>query len=168
MTKALQKIELLLIGMLMFLSACKKADEFPVVPVISFNSLTTQKDAGGYDVSAKVVISFTDGDGDIGYYPSGNGSPYDDANSPYYYNFIVKMFEKTNGNWVLNPDTLSGRMPYITPDGSNKALKGDIAMDLFLPPHKTKDTLHYDIFIYDRALHQSNTITTPDIVVTTH
>ncbi len=146
---------------------CKKADEFPVEPVITFKSLSTTKNANGFDTKAHVTISFTDGDGDIGYFPSGNGSPFDDTTSQYYYNFIVKFFQKNNGVWVFDSTNLSGRMPFLTPSGSNKALKGDITMDLFLPFPEANDTVKYNIFIYDRALHQSNTIESTELIINT-
>ncbi len=166
------KITILIVAVLIALTACKKADEYPILPAITFKSLTTQRDAGGFDTKGVVTISFTDGDGDLGYFSSGNGSPYDDTLSQYYYNFIVKFFEKKSGVWTPNAvnltGRLNGRMPYLTPEGTNKALKGDIAMDLFLPTPMTADTVRYDIFIYDRGLHQSNTITTSELIINTH
>jgi len=154
--------------MVVVAAGCKKADEYPIVPVIGFKSLYTDRDAGGYDVKAHVVITFTDGDGDIGYYSSGNGAPYDDTTSQYYSNFHIKLFEKRNSTWIQNAVKFQGRMPYLTPEGSNKALKGEIAMELPLPLSVLNDTIRYDIFIFDRALHQSNTITTAEIIIKTH
>ena len=54
------------ISALVLSTGCKKANEYPIEPLISFKSLTTEKDAQGYDAHATLVISFTDGDGDIG------------------------------------------------------------------------------------------------------
>lgn len=168
-----KKISLLIAAIVLIIYSCKKAEQFSPIPAISFKSLILQKNSNGFDVNAHVTISFTDGDGDIGYRQLGeNGSPYDDPNSPYYYNFIVQMYLLHSGNWsaVGNDTLLSGRMPYLTPEGSNKALKGDIEMDVVLPVDTIGtpfliDTLRYDIFIYDRALHKSNTITTPQFIV---
>ena len=50
-------------------SQCKKADEYPIEPVITFKSLTTVKDANGYDTDGILEIEFTDGDGDLGLNP---------------------------------------------------------------------------------------------------
>jgi hypothetical protein len=161
-------IKLLAAFLVIVAAGCKKPELYPSIPEIKFKSVTTTKDASGFDTQGRLVISFTDGDGDIGYHSEGNGSPYDDPTSIYYNNFIVKQFSKVIGVWTVDTIDHSGRIPWLTPDGSNKALKGDIALDIFLPKHKIKDTLHYEVFIYDRALNQSNTVTTSDIIVTTH
>src|SRR5436190_23718041 len=49
-------------------AGCKRADEYPIEPVIDFKSLSTIKDANGHDeeFGGILEISFTDGDGDIG------------------------------------------------------------------------------------------------------
>ena len=149
----------LLIFATLLVFACKKPDEYPVIP------------NQGFDQLFYVTISFTDGDGDIGYKSreSGENDPiFDDPTSQYYNNFIVKMFIKQNGVWNTIDTPVSSRIPYLTPDGKNKALKGDILRELNLPFPLLNDTMKYDIFIYDRALHQSNTITTPEFIFNTH
>ena len=92
---------------------------------------------------------------------------FDDPSSPYYNNYIVKTWLRRDGEWILDTTNVDARLPYMTPEGAIKALKGDIQRELTLPPALTLDTLKYDIFIWDRALHQSNTVTTPEIVVST-
>ncbi len=150
--------------------SCKKPEEYPIIPAIQYKSAYTTKDQQGFDEYLYVTISFTDGDGDIGYKSkeSGENDPiFDDPTSPYYNNFIVKMFIKQNGVWNSLDTPVSSRIPYLTPDGKNKALKGDILRELNLPLALVNDTMKYDIFIYDRALHQSNTITTPEYIFNT-
>ena len=78
------------------------------------------------------------------------------------------MFIKQNGVWNTIDTPVSSRIPYLTPDGKNKALKGEILRELNLPFPLVNDTMKYDIFIYDRGLHQSNTITTPEFIFNTH
>ncbi|MBK6443953.1 MAG: hypothetical protein IPG90_09620 [Bacteroidetes bacterium] len=161
----------LLIFATLLVFACKKPDEYPVIPAIEYKSAYTTKDNQGFDQLFYVTISFTDGDGDIGYKSreSGENDPiFDDPTSQYYNNFIVKMFIKQNGVWNTIDTPVSSRIPYLTPDGKNKALKGDILRELNLPFPLLNDTMKYDIFIYDRALHQSNTITTPEFIFNTH
>src|SRR5690348_12856018 len=131
----LLKICLSVLFALAVVQSCKKPNEYPDEPVIEFKSIDVLQDSNGYDVTSHLVISFTDGDGDIGYLSTGNGSPFDDTSSVYYHNFIVRMDTLHNGVWgtVVDDDTLfSGRIPYLTPDGNIKALKGDIATDIFL------------------------------------
>ena len=74
------KISFIVICFALVLSSCLKPQEFPLEPIIEFNSFSVMRD------SAVLTISFTDGDGDIGYlacgsdqnisYPEGNGDKY--------------------------------------------------------------------------------------------
>ena len=155
------------------LFSCKKQVEYPIIPAIDFKRIEGVKDANGRDQSIKVTIGFTDGDGDIGYYSVESGKndhqfdfPADNTN-PYYNNFKVKTFRKVNGIWTVDPVDISARIPYLTPEGSNKALKGEIERDLPVRPGLVRDTFYYEIFIWDRGLHASNTVTTSQIILTT-
>ena len=150
-------------------NGCKKPDEFPLVPFIEFKSIYTTKD-DTIDLKAFVTISFTDGDGDIGYHSRESGlndAIFDDPSSQYYNNFIVKTFILQNGIWNTIDTPVSARIPYLTPEGPNKALRGEISREFALPIALVQDTLRYDIFIYDRSLNQSNTITTSPIILNT-
>jgi len=159
---------IILLGGVVF-SSCKKPTEYPDQPIISFKSLYTERDAAGLDTKMFVLLDFTDGDGDIGYNDVGlNDAIFDDPNSRYYNNFQVKTYHYDNGILINDTVDLSARMLNVTPDVKNKALKGTILRELPLPPGLANDTFHFEIFIYDRALHMSNTITTPDIVLKTH
>ena len=155
------------------LNACKKPLEYPIIPAIDFKRIEAVKNANGKDQSVKVTIGFTDGDGDIGYHTpeSGLNDPMFDfpANSsnPYYTNFKVKTYHLINNVWTVDTVDISARIPYITPEGSNKALKGEIERDLPLNVGLVKDTFYYEIFIYDRGLHKSNVVKTSNIVITT-
>ncbi|MFN8166903.1 MAG: hypothetical protein U0X76_12275 [Bacteroidia bacterium] len=160
-------IAVLLTGLV--ISSCKKPDEYPVVPSIDYKSMIVLHDANGYDGSIDVTIGLTDGDGDIGYYPreSGLNDPiFDDPSSEYYTNFKVETYHKIMGVWTLDTVDISARIPYLTPEGSNKALKCEVRRNLPIRPSLNLDTFYYKIFIYDRGLHQSNTITTPEVVLT--
>ena len=151
-------------------NGCKKPDEFPLVPFIEFKSIYSEKDAQGFDQNVYVTISFTDGDGDIGYHSRESGlndAIFDDPSSQYYNNFIVKTFILQNGIWNTIDTPVSARIPYLTPEGPNKALRGEISREFALPIALVQDTLRYDIFIYDRSLNQSNTITTSPIILNT-
>ena len=117
-----------------------------------------------------VLVSFTDGDGDIGYHSRESGlndAIFDDPASQYYNNFIVKTFILQNGIWNSIDTPVSARIPFLTPEGPNKALRGEISREFALPIALVQDTLRYDIFIYDRSLNQSNTITTSPIILNT-
>lgn len=154
-------------------NACKKPLEYPIIPAIDFKRIESVKDANGKDQALLVTIGFTDGDGDIGYFSpeSGLNDPiFDfpaDATNPYYTNFKVKTFHLINNVWTIDTVDLSARIPYLTPTGSNKALKGEIQRELPLNIGLVNDTFYYEIFIYDRGLHASNTVKTTNVVLNT-
>ena len=154
------------------ISSCRKPDEFPVDPVITYKSISSTRDAQGFDEKLTVLLDFTDGDGDVGYKSTlgENGPPYDDPNSQYYNNYHAKLFQFKDTAWVEYPTVLplGGRLPYLTPEGKIKTLKGEIACDFDVPPAAAMDTFRMEIFIYDRALHQSNTVTSSVFVLKTH
>ena len=152
-------------------NACKKPDEFPLVPAIEFKTIYTTRDAQGFDLNVHVTVSFTDGDGDIGYHSreSGLNDPiFDDPSSPYFNNFIVKTLILQNGIWNSIDTPVSARLPFLTPEGPNKGLRGEIDRELALPIGLVQDTLRYEIFIYDRSLNKSNTVNTSAIILSTH
>ena len=57
------------------------------------------------------------------------------------------------------------RIPDLTPDDRNKAIKGIIVDTIPLNPNPVYDTIQFSMFIYDRALHKSNVVFTPEIIV---
>lgn len=151
------------------LFACKKNEEYPIEPVISLKSFFTLQDQSGFDTLAVIELNFTDGDGDLGLRASDVNPPFD-TGSIYYRNFQIELYKRVAGAWQLDPNSvyMGGRIPYLTPTGSNKALKGEIRMDSFLPFGLTGDTCFMNVFIYDRALHKSNVVKTPELLLTTH
>jgi hypothetical protein len=141
----------------LFVIGCKKSDQYSDIPAITFKSLTVQQSTAGFDSTSHLIISFTDGDGDIG------SIQYEGVPN----NIIIAQFSKLNGSWVNDSTDWSGHLPYLTPTGNNKALTGEIATDISLPWPKTNDTIRYSVSIIDRALHQSNSIITSEIVINT-
>lgn len=151
---------MLLMGVL--LSACLKTEAFPKEPHIDFKSYTQSPD------HAELTITFTDGDGDIGLDQGDTLPPYNPG-SLWYHNFFVDYYRMQNGQWLLQQFTLPlyYRIPVITPTGQNKALQGDIAVQISpqVLPQVPGDTVRFGVRIADRALHESNTVFTDAIVV---
>lgn len=143
-------------------SACLKTEEFPKEPHLTFKSYEQ-----GID-SARLTISFTDGDGDIGLAPGDTLSPFNPG-SHWYHNFFVDYYKLHNGQWELQVFTLPlyYRIPVITPTGQNKTLEGDIAVEIspLVLPQIPGDTVRFGVHIADRALNESNTVYTEAIVV---
>ncbi len=149
------------------LSACLKPNTYPIEPVIEFKSFEFKGDSG------VVKFSFTDGDGDIGLNDSDNESPFD-TGSVYYNNIFIRYYEKVNGAWVQgtnpfgDPIEFKYRIQRITPTGNNKALKGEIIVNIvpiaYNPFSLNNDSIKYDIKLVDRAIHLSNIAETGEIL----
>jgi hypothetical protein len=161
-----------LIILFIFSFGCTKENKYPIEPHIDLISFDKITDSLGIDQQGVIGLSFTDGDGDI-------GLTNDQNTGNFKYNLFIKYFEKKNGKFqeiILTtpnaitgkPDTLlfNGRIPYVTPQGRIKSIKGEIYDTLYINnPASTYDTIKYEIFIEDRALHKSNIVTTPDIII---
>jgi hypothetical protein len=159
-------VSITVIVCLLFFSSCMKKEVYPEIPEIAFQSFVTVFDTGKVAKKGYLTISFKDGDGDIGLRPEEKQPPYDTGGN-YYYNFVIDYWEKQNGTFVkldlLIP--FSARIPYLTPNSENKAIKGFIVDTLSLNPMPAHDTIKFKFFIYDRALHKSNVDSTPPIII---
>ena len=162
--KIYTKISLfLLISLLAGLSSCIEDEQYPLVPRIEYSGFSTIRDVAGKDSIGKITISYTDGDGNLGYLNDA------DTIGPHKYNFYLNFLEQVNGKLqpVQMPDpniTFNARFPYLAPEGRNKNIKGDITMqlDLYLARQALlSDTIAFQIYIMDQALNKSNVIDTP-------
>jgi len=143
-----------------------KKQNFPDTPVIGYLGFEMVFDTGLYAKTGILTISYQDGNGDIGLSTGDTFSPYQPG-GPYYYNYVITYFEKQNGtfNQVNLTFPLSSRIPVLTPNDPNKPISGFIVDTLPLPIAPVHDTIRFEAFIYDRALHKSNVISTPDIIL---
>jgi len=157
-----------------FYSCKKESTPAPAPPVIVFGDFTTSDKDNGI-----ITINFTDADGDMGLNQSDTSGNF--AKGTYgYYDFYMRYYcwSKTLGKFVQfyspiphqNPSPADSgistyRIPFITNNTKSKSLDGQIIVNLSeYKPGYIKDSLNifrYDIWIYDRALHKSNVITTP-------
>ena len=145
------------------IASCVSAPDYPVEPVIEFMGMSknTMVQSTNNTDSVFVFISFTDGDGDLGYGVSDT---------------------MTN---VFVIDSRSGfiqdrfKTPEIPPEGANNGISGTLRLLLYTtccifpggipacatPPQFPTNTFHYQIFIKDRAGNESNIINTSDIIL---
>ena len=170
--RVILKLAISLFLLLFFFYACVKKEVYPIEPHIDLISFTKLTDTTGIDQLGVIGLSYTDGDGDLGLTPDQNSGNY-------LYNIFIKYFEKKKGHFeevILTtpnpqtgkPDTLwfNGRIPYLTPIGKTKGISGEINDTLFINNYSSPyDTIKYQIYIQDRALHKSNVVETPEIVV---
>lgn len=157
----------LVVPVIIVLSSCIKQESYPVIPEIGFSGFAGIFDTSQYPVYGIITITFQDGDGNIGLSPRDTMYPYQ-KNGPYYYNYVIKYFEKRDTGWaelVLDPP-LSSRIPVLNPDYPGKAIKGVIVDTIPMNPAPQYDTIRFELYIYDRTLNKSNTITTPQFVLT--
>ncbi len=173
----------LLALVLVFVFSCKKDTTTPnVPPVISYGSFT-MTDAN----NAILTFNFSDADGDIGLQPSDTSGPYATGTVGYNDFYMHFYYKNSAGNWVQNyfpypkqplhspidSSIVADRIPYIDNTSKVKALSGEIIIPMFeykpVPQYPGgvagPDTLNhfkYEFWIYDRAGHKSNVITTPE------
>ncbi len=158
---------LLLFPVAIFMTSCIKQESYPIVPEIGYEWMQLGFDSTSpYAKIGILAISFQDGDGDIGLSERDTLSPYQ-VGGPYYYNYVIRYFEKRDTGFtevILDPP-LSTRIPLLNPNYPDKPIKGTIIDTISLDPAPKYDTVRLELFIYDRALHKSNVITTPDIIL---
>jgi hypothetical protein len=142
----------LFISLALIISSCQKKEQFSEIPHIEY------KDFVQFTDSAQLTLTFTDGDGDLG---------LPDADSTH--NCFVKYFEKQNGKFVeinFSPP-FKFKIPMLTQAGKTKSLQGEIRLSIspfnydFLSDF---DTIRYEIYVIDRANHESNHVTTPEFI----
>lgn len=161
-----------LLSILFFGQSCVKPEnEFPIEPRIAYKSYSLSvNDSGQYLL--KLAMDFSDGDGDLGFSDEDTSTNPEDTTSSY--NLFAEYYEKINGEFtqitVNYPfffgDTIhyNGRLPILSPRNKTKAIKGEIVYDIdmgFGPSHS--NTIKFRIHVYDRAMHKSNEIETPEI-----
>lgn len=152
--------------------SCRKPEDYPINPVISFERLfimdSIVDELGGkyYYPHAVLEYTFTDGDGDIGLSESDTNGIHD-PDSMYYFNLFLTMYEKNNGVFdtvEFDEFPLSYRIPYIERKTSRDVLKGNIIVDI-VTNILFYDTIKFDFYMVDRALHSSNKETTSELVI---
>ena len=168
---AISKIQyFLFIGLAVILYSCQKEDKYPVIPTLEYVNFLKISDGLGIDNYGKLILSFKDGDGDIGL-ESGDTFPPFDKSSEYYYNFFIKYFEMQKGvlKEIVLPISFNSRIPLVTPTGRNKSISGEIELEMvFNNPFSNYDTILFESYIVDRALNHSNSVRTPYIIVKKH
>lgn len=147
--------------MLLLLPSCFKKKKFGETPSIEFLAFSRSED------SAKIMLSFQDGEGDIGLRQDEMEAPYNPG-SRYYYNLYMVYYEKDDVlGWMpgtdFNGDSIVFKnriLPVYT--GKKKGIEGKIIATLeplfYNPFSSQSDTIKYRIQLIDRALHESKWI----------
>jgi hypothetical protein len=165
-----QVFHVVVIFSLLFLTGCNERIDYSDIPEI------TMSDRQVYTNPTVMIVGFTDGDGDIGLNEGDTLPPYEFipdtlinpevSSNKFYYNLLFYYYENIDGSWV-EVDLIVPyfyRIPVVTPTGQNKALKGEIEVEITFDA-TTPDSIRFEIELIDRALHISNRLVTPTIFI---
>jgi hypothetical protein len=165
--RVLRNILMLFVMSGFLFSACTKHEVYSVIPAIEYKSFEKIPSNTGADNKAYMTITFTDGDGDIGLNTEDTFPPYNPGGT-YYYNFFIDYYELQGDSFVKIdlPITNNSRIPYVEPNLAELGIKGEIQIELYFNNIMSNaDSIKYELFIVDRALHKSNVVMTPAIYV---
>ena len=150
------------------MDSCRKIVQLPAVPHIEFANFTifdTTDILGNKSKGGRLRFHFEDGDGDLGLNAPSDGM----ADST---NLFFTLFRKKGGVMLPTPDNdplkpSSCRIPFMERLGQNKILKGTISVTFVYTFYEPKDSniIRYDFYIKDRALNESNVVSTNEIVL---
>lgn len=166
------KLSISLFSLLLFVQCGKDADKFNVIPHLEWRGYEIEVIGDPSDNRRNIILKvyFTDRDGDIGLRQS--EIPTDSCNTTNY-SLFIKYFEKVGNSYeeVLPPDTCQpfhNHLPYLTPEGQNKVLEGDINTAfsyLAFPKNLGVDSVKFELYIKDRSNHISNIAYSPAIFI---
>ncbi len=174
-SKVMKKwIPIVVAASLLLFCACRKRVEYPIEPQISYRGFQYIIDEDSSFTGEGILsLGYTDGDGDLGLDESDSLFPFG-ANDAHYYNLIIEYQKYRHGDFISMPllswnaatqsyDTISfnARFRRLLDTDESKPISGTIAYKIPIQnPTSQGDTLRFAVKILDRALHESNTITT--------
>jgi len=141
----MKKVILLILPILFF--SCEKDDLKSPVPLLEFISITPEI-AKEYEDEIIITISYFDGDGDLG------------ENDPN----VKNLFLTDNRNNI----TYEFRIQQLSPDNSTITIEGNLDISLSstgITDSSNTQTVTFDIYVVDRANHQSNIVTSNPITI---
>ncbi|GAB2951885.1 hypothetical protein GCM10027048_16110 [Hymenobacter coalescens] len=159
-------------------TACEPAPDYPDEPSVEFNSIRAQRETPTDGNTAFnrifVTINYKDGDGDLGLSDFDRSqAPFNTA--PYQFNYYVTMFVYNNSTRQfeqhLSFNSFFRRL--LADDQKPQPIRGELTFEVnkengftvTYPEYRPGNRVKFEIYIYDRALHKSNTITTEELVL---
>ncbi|TGE29132.1 hypothetical protein [Hymenobacter metallicola] len=167
------------------LTSCLQAPDYPTAPQINFKELKVDRYNFGIGYtpvdSVRLTIDFTDGDGDLGLSITGDQeAPYNPTKPDGTYNrtthnYFITPYKRTNPNSPFEAVATSSTgeynsrfPPLFSADAKPGPLKGTLTLTtpFFLgTPFRPGDEVRFEVTIMDRALNESNKITTSSYIV---
>lgn len=150
---------LVVVFIIVFFTSCEKVEEFSDTPKIKFKDFNITPGIEGMTIgTGNLTFTFVDGDGDIGNF--NNPEENNDADSLNM--FIFGTYKEGDDFIPFYSNSLN--LPYIEEGVYRKTIEGEIKIEIDLTIF-TPDTLIYSFYLIDRAGHQSNTETTPVLII---
>ena len=160
----------LFFAIILVFASCVDKPTYPSQPVIAYKGFIKYGAPAAPD-SVELVVSFTDEEGDIGLSQSDTQGIFKSGNL-----YMIYFFWDTTGgtgHWSAydtDPATpkidsliFAYRVPQVIPDGGkDEPMKGLIFAKIkpFINPY---NKIKFEVYLYDKALHKSDTIYTPAI-----
>jgi hypothetical protein len=149
--------------------ACDPPEKVSSIPEITFKSFLLEDYIDSLDNRSKMgtlKFDFIDGDADIGSSISSADTTEESLLNKY--NLFLIPFQKLPDGYYdsVESDPVKYIIRYnekLDRVGQNKTIKGEIKINIqytIIPPY---DTLRYEFYLYDRAMHKSNVAYTSDI-----
>ena len=174
----MKKIALIAMSLMLVMAvSCRQDVQYPIEPQITYNGFTYIFNADStFSGEGILSFSYTDGDGDLGLDDADSIYPFG-LNDPHYYNMEVDYLKSVNGQFVKMPlvywnqltqqyDTISfnSRFKRLVFGDEVKPISGTMEYKMQVQnPFSPSDTIKFEVRIFDRALHVSNTIQTSPI-----
>lgn len=180
----LQRTFLFVCFCLATLTSCFREPDYSVVPEIGFKEISVHRARFPRTDSVAIIITYKDGDGDLGLGDQDINPPFaitnpDGTPNKFYYNYFINIFKKERGRFVpvvfADPSvTLNARFPRLNNLNTRTAIEGTLRYgfnffyafaDAYQPRIGPGDTVRFEIQIADRQLHLSNIVQTDEIVI---
>jgi hypothetical protein len=132
---------------LMVFTSCKKKEDDPVAPVITFDQIS-QSTVEQFNNNIVITIKYEDVQGDLG------------ETDPDTYSLRIKDSRLSDFDWY--------HLPPMTPDKQALHIKGSYSIELdplFLLGGGSQEQTKFSIELRDRAGNWSNTVETPNVLI---
>ncbi len=164
-----------LFGIIALLSGCYKEPNFEIIPQIEFKDLQKEVLLDAFDGRKKdsiiVTVKFQDGDGDLGYddKKDADAKAKKEAAAKGDFAYVIKAFRMRRGKLaeVVYEPSLSGFFLALKTDGKPGPIEGDLDYSMDFPHAFSfkKDSIKFQIYIKDRAGHQSNVVESKFVIL---
>lgn len=147
------------IGLGMSFYGCRPDDDLSSIPTLESRDFSVSRTVDQEADFGLWTLGFTDGDGDFGIRENTIDTT---AN-----NFIGTAYQIKNGVESILPNELSYKIPAIPEVNTSRGVRGkvEISIQLNLFVGRGYDTMRIEGYLLDRAQNQSNTVSSPLIVL---